>query len=163
MVNKVILIGNIGMEPEIRTLETGVKVARLRVATTERFTNQTGERKEHTEWHTVVLWRSQADFAEKFLHKGTQVFVDGKIRTRERMDEHNYKRTIYEIHAEEIRALGKRESSPVVGESTLGSATSGEASVSQGESGGVGTFGGAYNPQPSKSENEPFANDPLPF
>lgn len=148
MVNKVILIGNLGMDPEIRTLETGVKVARLRLATTERFTNQMGEKKEHTEWHTVVLWRSQADFAERFLHKGMQVFVDGKIRTRERVDEHNVKRTIYEIHADEIRVLGKRESVP---------AQQGQEPVST-------TFGGAYNSQPTQSgDAETFASDPLPF
>lgn len=148
MVNKVILIGNIGMEPEVRTLETGVKVARLRVATTERFTSNAGEKKEHTEWHTVVLWRSQADFAEKFMHKGSQIFVDGKIRTRERVDEVGNKRTIYEIHAEEVRILGKRESNP----------------NNNPEQPAIGSiFGGAYNAQPTVDQADTFASDPLPF
>lgn len=109
MINKVILIGNVGTEPEIRSLESGVKVARLRVATTERFTTTQGERREHTEWHTVILWRGQADFAERNIRKGTQIYVDGKIRSRERIDDMGGKRTYYEIHAEEIKTLGKRE------------------------------------------------------
>lgn len=109
MINKVILIGNVGTEPEIRSLESGVKVARLRVATTERFTTNQGERREHTEWHTVILWRGQADFAERNIRKGTQIYVDGKIRSRERIDDIGGKRTYYEIHAEEVKTLGKRE------------------------------------------------------
>lgn len=108
MVNKVILIGNVGAEPEVRALETGVKMARLRIATTERIYNaSTGEKREHTEWHTVVLWRGQADFAEKYIHKGSQVYVEGKIRSREWMEEATgNKRYAVEILAEEVRLLG---------------------------------------------------------
>ncbi len=110
MVNKVILIGNVGADPEVRALETGVKVARLRVATTERIYNSsTGEKREHTEWHTVVLWRGQAEFAEKYIHKGSQVFVEGKIRSREWTDETSgVKRYAIEVLADEIRPLGRR-------------------------------------------------------
>lgn len=157
MVNKVILIGNLGADPEIRTLETGVKVARLRIATTERFTNQMGERKEHTEWHTIVLWRSQADFVEKFLHKGNQVFVEGKIRTREKVDENGGKRIIYEIHAEEIRILGRRENG-----------NSNSEQNQNGEQAGVlsSTFGGTYSNNPaveSESKDVFVGGDNLPF
>lgn len=108
MVNKVILIGNVGTEPEVRALETGVKMARLRIATTERIYNaSTGEKREHTEWHTVVLWRGQADFAEKYIHKGSQVYVEGKIRSREWTEEATgNKRFSVEILADEIRLLG---------------------------------------------------------
>ena len=78
MVNKVILIGHVGAEPEVRALETGNKMAKVRVATTERIYNAaTGEKREHTEWHTVVLWRGQADFAERYIRKGTQIYVEG--------------------------------------------------------------------------------------
>lgn len=110
MINKVILIGNVGADPEVRALETGVKMARLRVATTERIYNSsTGEKREHTEWHTVVLWRGQADFAEKYIHKGSQVYVEGKIRSREWTEEATgNKRYAIEILADEIRLLGGR-------------------------------------------------------
>ncbi len=148
MINKVILIGNLGMDPEIRTLETGVKIARLRIATTEKFTTQQGDRKEHTEWHTIVLWRSQADFAEKFLHKGSQIYVEGKIRSRERIDENGTKKTYYEIHAEDIKTLGKREPNPNNNSNYTPSTE-------------TGTFGGTYSNQaPSKPKN---GSDGMPF
>lgn len=112
MVNKVILIGNVGAEPEVRALETGVKMARLRIATTERIYNaSTGEKREHTEWHTVVLWRGQADFAEKYIRKGSQIYVEGKIRSREWTEEATgNKRHAVEILADEVRLLGQRRS-----------------------------------------------------
>lgn len=111
MVNKVILIGNVGADPEVRALETGVKMARLRVATTEKIYNSaTGEKREHTEWHSVILWRGQADFAERFIRKGAQVYVEGKIRSREWTDEATgAKRHAIEILADEIRQLGRRQ------------------------------------------------------
>lgn len=109
MVNKVILIGNVGAEPEVRSLESGIKMAKIRVATTERFySSVTGERKEHTEWHSVTLWRSHADFAERYIQKGTQVYIEGKIRSRELIDQATgYKRTVIEVHADEIKALSR--------------------------------------------------------
>ena len=77
MINKVILIGNVGADPEVRALEGGVKVARLRIATTERIYNrQTQETKEHTEWHNVTLWRNLADVADRFIRKGSQVYIE---------------------------------------------------------------------------------------
>jgi len=108
MVNKVILIGNVGMEPEIRSLESGTKVARLRLATTEKFTVN-GERKEHTEWHTIIIWRSSADFVEKHVHKGTTLFIEGKIRSREKTDDIGNKKTSYEIHADEVHIVRQPE------------------------------------------------------
>lgn len=108
MVNKVILIGHVGAEPEVRALETGNKMAKVRVATTERIYNAaTGEKREHTEWHTVVLWRGQADFAERYIRKGAQIYVEGKIRSREWMEEATgNKRYAVEILSEEVRLLG---------------------------------------------------------
>ncbi|WP_297623611.1 single-stranded DNA-binding protein [uncultured Rikenella sp.] len=108
MVNKVILIGYVGAEPEVRALETGNKMAKLRVATTERIYNAaTGEKREHTDWHTVVLWRGQADFAERYIRKGAQIYVEGKIRSREWMEEATgNKRYAVEILSEEVRLLG---------------------------------------------------------
>lgn len=110
MVNKVILIGNVGADPEVRSLESGIKMARIRVATTERyFSSTTGEKREHTEWHSITLWRSQADFAEKFIQKGTQVYVEGRIRSRELTDNvTGVRRTLVEIHADDIKTIGRR-------------------------------------------------------
>src|SRR5699024_3016057 len=77
MINKVILIGNVGADPEIRTLESGVKMARLRIATTERIYNREAqESRDHTEWHSVVLWRNLADVADRFVRKGSQVYIE---------------------------------------------------------------------------------------
>ena len=109
MVNKVILIGNVGMDPEVRALEGGAKVARLRLATTERiFNRQTQETKEHTEWHTVTLWRGLADVADRYVRKGSQVYIEGSIRTREWVDKDNNKRYATEIQATDMRLLGRR-------------------------------------------------------
>lgn len=82
-VNKVILIGNLGRDPEVRHLENGVAVASFSIATTESYKDRnTGERKDQTEWHNIVLWRGLAEVAEKYLHKGDSVYIEGKLRTR---------------------------------------------------------------------------------
>ena len=108
MVNKVILIGNVGIDPEIRTTEGGVKVARIRLATTERlFDRQANEAKEHTEWHTITLWRGLADVVDKYVRKGTQIYVEGRLRTREWMDKDNNKRYTTEILADVMNLLGR--------------------------------------------------------
>ena len=76
MINKVILVGNVGIDPEVRAIESGVKVARVRLATTERiFNRQTNESTEHTEWHTVILWRGLADVVDRFVRKGSQLYI----------------------------------------------------------------------------------------
>ncbi len=112
MVNKVILIGNVGLDPEVRSLEGGTKVARLRLATTERmFDRQTNSNKEHTEWHTVTLWRGLADVVDKYVHKGSQVFIEGRLRTREWTDKDGIKRHSTEIHADTMNLLGRRSDS----------------------------------------------------
>lgn len=106
MINKVILLGNVGAEPEVRALDGGKKVARVRVATTERYTDQQGNKQEQTEWHNVTLWGGLADVADKYLHKGSQVYIEGKIRTREY--EHNgEKRYATEIMANDMKLLGR--------------------------------------------------------
>ena len=113
MVNKVILIGNVGIDPEIRTTEGGVKVARIRLATTERlFDRQVNEAKEHTEWHTITLWRGLADVVDKYVRKGTQIYVEGRLRTREWMDKDNNKRYTTEILADVMNLLGRRSDNP---------------------------------------------------
>ena len=113
MINKVILVGNVGLDPEVRALESGVKVARLRLATTERYTDrQTNEIKEQTEWHTVTLWRGLADVVDKYVHKGSQIYVEGSLRTREWTDKDNQKRYTTEIVATDMKLLGRRVDAP---------------------------------------------------
>jgi single-strand DNA-binding protein len=109
MINKVILLGNVGQDPEVRTLETGVKVARLRLATTERiFNRQSNETTEHTEWHTITLWRGLADVVDKYVRKGAQIYVEGRIRSRE-WEKDGAKHYAIEIVADEMKLLGRRQ------------------------------------------------------
>lgn len=108
MVNKVILVGNVGLDPEVRTLETGVKVARVRLATTERiFNRQTNEATDHTEWHTITLWRGMAEVVDKYVRKGSQLYIEGSLRTRE-WERDGVKHYATEIVADEMKLLGRR-------------------------------------------------------
>ena len=127
MVNKVILVGNVGIDPEVRTTESGVKVARIRLATTERlFDRQANEAKEHTEWHTITLWRGLADVVDRYVRKGTQIYVEGRLRTREWMDKDNNKRYTTEIMADVMNLLGRRGRFPAAcGAATRGAGRSG--------------------------------------
>lgn len=107
--NKVILIGNLGADPDMRYLQDGTPVASLRVATTETWKDKsTGERREQTEWHRVSLFRALADIAGKYLKKGSQVYVEGRLRTRKWTDQSGTDRYSTEIVADELKMLGKR-------------------------------------------------------
>jgi single-strand DNA-binding protein len=113
--NKVMLIGNVGADPEVRYLENNpqnpgnnVKVATIRLATTERYRDRNGESRENTEWHNVVLWRNNADVAERFVHKGSQIYIEGKLRTRQWTDQTGNKRYTTEVVADTLQLLGKR-------------------------------------------------------
>ncbi|HNR27018.1 MAG TPA: single-stranded DNA-binding protein [Bacteroidales bacterium] len=108
MLNKVMLIGNVGKDPEVRHLESGVSVTTLTLATTERFKDRNGEMKEQTEWHNVVLWRNLADIAERFVRKGSQIYIEGKIRSRSWEDQSGQKKYTTEIVADSMQLLGKR-------------------------------------------------------
>ena len=133
MINKVILIGNVGADPEVRALEGGVKVARLRIATTERIYNrQTQETKEHTEWHNVTLWRNLADVADRFIRKGSQVYIEGSLRTRDWTDKDGNKRYATEIVANDLKMLGRRRDAPASGaDNSYGGSYGGAAQSSQ--------------------------------
>lgn len=107
-VNKVILIGNLGADPEIRHLQNGASVANFRLATTETYKDrQTGERREQTEWHNVVAWRGLAEITEKFLRKGSKVYVEGKLRNRQYQDKDGNTRYVTEIQADEMTLLDR--------------------------------------------------------
>lgn len=108
-INKVILIGNVGKDPEIRNLENGVKVANFPLATTEVY-KKDGNRMEQTEWHSVVLWRGLAEVAEKIVRKGSQIYIEGKLRTRSWEDKDKVKRYSTEVVVDVLTMLGsKRE------------------------------------------------------
>jgi single-strand DNA-binding protein len=111
MLNKVMLIGNVGKDPEIRHLENDVAVVTLPIATTERFKDRSGTVKEQTEWHNVVFWRNLAEVVEKHVRKGSQVFIEGRLRTRNWEDQSGQKRYVTEIVADTMRLLGKRPDS----------------------------------------------------
>ncbi len=107
--NKAMLIGNVGNDPEIRTLSNNEKVASFRLATTERFKDRNGEQRENTEWHQITAWGKVADIVEKFVKKGSQLYVEGKITTRKWTDKDGNDRFTTEIRAEGIQILGKKE------------------------------------------------------
>lgn len=109
MVNKVILIGNVGAEPEVRYLDGGVAVANLRLATTERYKNKNGENVDQTEWHNIVLWRGLAEIVEKYVHKGMRLYIEGRIRTRSWDDQNGVKRYTTEIYADNMQMLSARQ------------------------------------------------------
>ena len=112
--NRVLLIGNCGNDPEIRNIQENAKVASFRIATTERYTDRNGEKKENTEWHQISAWNKAADIVERFVKKGSKVFVEGKITTRKWTDKDGNERQSTEIRAEGIQLLGKKEESTQV-------------------------------------------------
>lgn len=110
--NKVMLIGNAGKDPEVRHLESGSVTASFTLATTERYRDRNGEWKEQTEWHNIVCWRYLAETAEKYVRKGTQLFIEGKIRSRQYTDREGATRYITEIVADSLQLLGKKADNP---------------------------------------------------
>ena len=173
MVNKVILVGNVGLDPEVRTTESGVKVARVRLATTERlFDRASNETKEHTEWHTITLWRGLADVVDRYVRKGTQLYIEGRLRTREWMDKDNNKRYTTEILADTMNLLGRRQDNPASDSAPSGGygqqgAASGYGSGAPSSYGRPAAQGGYQQPAAASQPAAPAmpADDPddLPF
>ena len=113
--NKAMLIGNVGRDPKVRYLDGqsgNAKVATFTLATTERYRDRNGETRENTEWHNIVAWRSTADVVERFVKKGTQVYIEGRIRTRSWDDQNGNKRYTTEIIADNLQLLGKKTDNP---------------------------------------------------
>ncbi|MCF0053030.1 single-stranded DNA-binding protein [Dyadobacter sp. LJ53] len=141
-VNKVILIGNLGSDPEVRYLESGSAVAKFNIATTESYTNKSGERVDNTEWHRIELWEGLAKVAEKYLKKGNQVYIEGRIRTDSWTDKEGQQRTGVTIRANSMTLLG-------------GPAGSG--------GGGEGNNGGyAQQSSAPRAGQAPRSSDPIP-
>lgn len=106
--NKVMLIGNLGADPEVRATPGGQTVATLRLATNEKWTDKGGQQQERTEWHRVVVWGKQAEQCKEYLHKGSSVYIEGRIQTREWQDKENQRRFTTEVVALRVQFLGGR-------------------------------------------------------
>jgi single-strand DNA-binding protein len=137
--NKVLLIGNVGRDPEVRHLEGGSAVANFTLATSERFKDKNGATQDITEWHNIVCWRNLAELSEKYIRKGSQIFVEGKIRTRNWTDQQGVKHYSTEVVADEAYFVDAK-----------------------GENGGFGDAPAFQTPQAPKFE-EVSGDDDLPF
>ncbi|HVB07626.1 MAG TPA: single-stranded DNA-binding protein [Candidatus Acidoferrales bacterium] len=129
-VNKVILVGRLGRDPETRFTGAGQAVANFSLATDETYKDRTGERQKRTEWHKIVVWGKQAEIAQQYLKKGSLVFIEGRIQSREWQDKEGQKRTSFEIVATNFRMLGGRSdgaAAGAAGSGTTGGAGSGRA------------------------------------
>ena len=142
MINKVILIGNLGADPEIRYTQSGSQVATFNVATTERWKGQDGNMQEQTEWHRIVAWSKLAEICGQYLHKGSRVYIEGRLQTRKWQDQNGVDRYTTEIIAREMKMLSPRNSS---GDGEYGGSGSGY-------SGG----GSSYNEPSSIGDDVPF-------
>ncbi|WP_395783156.1 single-stranded DNA-binding protein [Aquirufa sp.] len=111
-VNKVIILGNLGADPEVRALPSGMKVANINIATSESYTGKDGQRVEQTEWHRVELWDNLANIAEQYLKKGNQVYIEGKIRSEEWQDKAGATVRGYRIRATSLNLIGSRNDRP---------------------------------------------------
>ncbi len=111
-VNKVILIGNLGRDPELRYTQGGQAVANFTLATSERFANKSGEQQERTEWHRIVAWGKTGELCAQYLSKGRSVYIEGRLQTREWEDKEGHKRSTTEIVAQNVTFLGPRTGAP---------------------------------------------------
>lgn len=157
-VNKVIIVGNLGRDPEIKYTQSNVPVANFSVATSESWKDkQTGEWQEKTEWHRIVAWRHLAERAERYLKKGKQVYIEGKIETRKWQGQDGNDRYTTEIVAREMQLLGRREEGDATGSSGGGAGGAG------GGFGGPATGGGGTFEPPAMGGGGSQEDDDLPF
>ena len=162
-VNKVILVGRLGRDPETRYTGGGQAVANFSVATDESYKDKNGERQKRTEWHKIVVWGKQAEIAQQYLKKGSLVFIEGRIQSREWQDKEGQKKTSFEIVATNFRMLGgKGDGSSGGGGYNRGAASTGGGGGEEFEQGGSAspsedTFGGG---PPSSQE---ISDEDIPF
>jgi len=147
-INKVILVGNLGKDPEVRAISTDRKVANFSLATTESYKNKSGERVDQTEWHNVVFYGPIADVIERYLRKGSQIYVEGKIRTRSYDDKDGVKKYITEIIGDTMTMLGTKGGSS--------DSPAGASSSSSSQSSPVMESAGSFEPQSSGADDLPF-------
>ncbi|MCL2830627.1 MAG: single-stranded DNA-binding protein [Betaproteobacteria bacterium] len=156
-VNKVILVGRLGFDPEVRAMPNGESVANVRMATSETWKDKnSGERRESTEWHRVIFYRRLAEIVGQYLRKGSQIYVEGRIRTRKWQDKDGQERYTTEIEATEMKMLGSREG--------LGDPSSSSSSSSSYASGAEPpAYGGATPSQSQKKPSFEDMDDDIPF
>jgi single-strand DNA-binding protein len=162
-VNKVILVGRLGRDPETRYTGGGQAVANFSVATDETYKDRNGERQKRTEWHKIVVWGKQAEIAQQYLKKGSLVFIEGRIQSREWQDKEGQKRTSFEIVANNFRMLGGRAEGAAAGAgsgaSRSGSGVGGDFDDQSGPEesfGGGGHAGGGASGPEISDEDIPF-------
>jgi single-strand DNA-binding protein len=129
MVNKVILVGRLGRDPELRYTQGGQPVANFTLATNERWTSKDGDRQERTEWHRIVAWGKLAELCNEYLSKGRQVYIEGRLQTREWEDKEGHKRQTTEINANTVQFLGSRGDAAGDGDMSLGGPSPGGESA----------------------------------
>jgi single-strand DNA-binding protein len=162
-VNKVILLGNLGRDPETRYTTGGDAVTNLRIATSEQWKDKSGEKQERTEWHTVVLFGRQAEIAGEYLKKGRSVYIEGRLQTRKYTDKEGVEKYSTEIVADRMQLLGSgRDSGAGGGDVEFGGGDSGAARRSGGGAGGAGSGAGRGAGAPSKQNTDDFDDD-IPF
>jgi len=141
MINKVILVGNVGKDPEVRYLDNGTAVAQFSLATSENYKDKEGNKQSRTEWHNIVLWRGLAEIAEKYVKKGNPLYIEGKIRSRSYDDKEGIKRYVTDIVAEQMQMLGSKP----------------------GGSDAAPTTAPTKEESSTQNANEPLETDDLPF
>lgn len=169
--NKVMLIGNVGKDPEIRYLEgnsangQNAKVASFPLATSERYRDRNGEQHENTEWHNIVAWRGLADTMERFVTKGTQLYIEGKLRTRKWQDQTGAQRYTTEVIADVIQLLGRRQDNPGAQggyQGGQGGFQGGQGGF-QGGQGGQGGFQGSQGGYQQRPQQGGYQSQPAGF
>ena len=166
-VNKVILLGNLGRDPETRYTTGGDAVTNLRIATSEQWKDKSGEKQERTEWHTVVLFGRQAEIASEYLKKGRSVYIEGRLQTRKYTDKEGVEKYSTEIVADRMQLIGSaRDAGGGGGEAEFGGGDAGGGRRSGGAAGGGGGSGGSGASRggaaPSKKNTDDFDDD-IPF
>jgi single-strand DNA-binding protein len=159
-VNKVILVGRLGRDPETRYTGGGQAVANFSVATDESYKDKNGERQKRTEWHKIVVWGKQAEIAQQYLKKGSLLFLEGRIQSREWQDKEGQKRTSFEIVASNFRMLGGRSDGAAAGAAAGAGASRGGGDEFESHAGGTGGeehIGGGPSAGPEISDEDiPF-------
>jgi single-strand DNA-binding protein len=162
-VNKVILVGRLGRDPETRYTGGGQAVANFSVATDESYKDKNGERQKRTEWHKIVVWGKQAEIAQQYLKKGSLIFIEGRIQSREWQDKEGQKRTSFEIVASNFRMLGGRSDGAAAGASASGGGGATRGGGDDFESHGGSAGGGEEHPGGGSSSGPEISDEDIPF
>ncbi len=157
-VNKVILVGNVGKDPETRYLDESTAITKFPMATSETYKNKSGERVSNTEWHNIVLWRGLAQVAEKYVKKGTQIYIEGRIKTRSYDDADGNKKYITEIVGDQMQLLGRRPDDAEGGQAQQSQPAQNQAAV-QNQS-PVENKNPVENPSPAQNQSPAQSQSP---